>query len=137
MKICFHLKFDSFGWTRLRLLYSSVLFTVLIVEKEKVVAKLPNLSKSIIYSAVKFILLSANKQYILQTIIAELLLFKTGTNSTQKPIGVILYYWLKSLKRLFLRNNFQVSENQSMFCLINFWTRRALYNCNPPLIVST
>ena len=89
MKICsyfwwiyFHLKFDSFGWTRLRLLYSSVLFTVLIVEKEKVVAKLPNLSKSIIYSAVKFILLSANKQYILQTIIAELLLFKTGTNST-------------------------------------------------------
>ena len=41
--------------------YSSVLFTVLIVEKEKVVAKLLNLSKSIIYSAVsKSIIYSTN-----------------------------------------------------------------------------
>ena len=57
MKICSYFwwisgsKFDSFGWTRLQLLYSSVLFIVLIGEKEKIVAKLLNLSKSIIYSA--------------------------------------------------------------------------------------
>ena len=80
MKICSYFwwiylrsKFDGFGWTRLRLLYSSVLFIVLMVEKEQVVAKLLlNLSKSIIYSAV-----NTNANHNNRTIV-----FKTETNST-------------------------------------------------------
>ena len=119
----------------LQLLYSSVLFTVFMVEKEYVVAKLLNLRKSIIYSAVN---INANHN-------SRIIFFKKLELILPKnSCGFIFAYWrinfLADLPKITLKstkinlakiNFFKVDNNNNISNRVSKIRRKKLFGQNP------